>query len=135
MVITPLGERVRFAGTLELSGLDHDVSRRRVDAISDAVGRLFPALAGRPTMGVWRGLRPCTPDGLPVIGPVPTFDNVILATGHGMWGLQLAPITAQLVGQLIAGQAPSHDLTPLRPERFRAGPAPSARRSLDPAVS
>ena len=135
VVITPLGERVRFAGTLELSGLDHDVSRRRVDAISDAVGRLFPAMAGRPTVDVWRGLRPCTPDGLPVIGPVPTFENVILATGHGMWGLQLAPITAQLVGQLIAGQAPSHDLTPLRPERFRAGPAPSARRSLDPAVS
>jgi D-amino-acid dehydrogenase len=121
VVITPLGERVRFAGTLELSGLDHDVSRRRVEAISAAVARLLPGLAARPPVDVWRGLRPCTPDGLPVIGRVPAIENATLATGHGMWGLQLAPVTAMLVAQVIAGQAPTHDLTPFRPGRFELG--------------
>jgi D-amino-acid dehydrogenase len=68
VVITPLDGRVRFAGTMELSGVNHDVSRRRVDAIAAAVGRALPSLASRPSAHVWRGLRPCTPDGLPVIG-------------------------------------------------------------------
>jgi D-amino-acid dehydrogenase len=118
VVITPLDGRVRFAGTMELTGLDEAVSRRRVDAIRAAVERTLPDLAQRRTLEVWRGLRPCTPDGLPVIGRPPEIENVTLAAGHGMWGLQLAPVTALLVAQLIAGQAPSHDLAPLRPERF-----------------
>jgi D-amino-acid dehydrogenase len=118
VVITPLGERVRFAGTLELSGLDHDVSRRRVDAIGAAVARVFPELAARPVVDIWRGLRPCTPDGLPVIGRAPSIDNATLAAGHGMWGLQLAPVTAQLVADNIGGHRFAHDLAPLRPDRF-----------------
>jgi D-amino-acid dehydrogenase len=128
VVITPLGERVRFAGTLELSGLDQEVSRRRVDAIGAAVARHLPDLAARSAVDVWRGLRPCTPDGLPVIGRPVAVDNVTLATGHGMWGLQLAPVSAQLVAQLIAGEAPAHDLTPLRPDRF----GPRLRASAEP---
>jgi D-amino-acid dehydrogenase len=118
VVVTPLGGRVRFAGTMELAGLDEAVSRRRVEAIRAAVGRALPALAQRPTLEVWRGLRPCTPDGLPVIGRPPEIENVTLAAGHGMWGLQLAPVTALLVAQLVAGRTPSHDLSSLRPERF-----------------
>lgn len=118
VVITPLGEHMRFAGTLELSGLDHEVSRRRVEAIRTAVTRMLPRLAARPAVDVWRGLRPCTPDGVPIIGRPPGIENATLATGHGMWGLQLAPVTALLVGQLIAGEEPTHDLTPLRADRF-----------------
>ena len=128
VVITPLGDRVRFAGTLELSGLDQDVSKRRVDAIGAAVARHLPELAARPAVDVWRGLRPCTPDGLPVIGRPAAVENVTLATGHGMWGLQLAPVTAQLVAQLIAGEVPAHDPAPLRPDRFR----PRLRASAEP---
>ena len=130
-MITPLGERVRFAGTLELSGLDHDVSRRRVDAIGAAVARVFPELAARPVIDIWRGLRPCTPAGLPVIGRAPSIENATLAAGHGMWGLQLAPVTAQLVADVIGGRSSGHDLTPLRPDRFelriRAEAPPSVR--------
>lgn len=118
VVITPLGERVRFAGTLELSGLDEDVSRRRVDAIGAAVARVLPELAARPAVDVWRGMRPCTPDGLPVIGRSPRIENATLAAGHGMWGLQLAPVTAQLVADVVGRHSPAHDLTPLRPNRF-----------------
>jgi D-amino-acid dehydrogenase len=119
VVITPLDGRVRFAGTMELSGVNHDVSRRRVDAIGAAVGRFLPSLASRPSVHVWRGLRPCTPDGLPVIGRPPAIENATLAAGHGMWGLQLAPVTAELVARVIAGDDSGTDLSPLRADRFQ----------------
>jgi glycine/D-amino acid oxidase-like deaminating enzyme len=86
VVITPLNGRVRFAGTLELTGTDLGVDGRRVDAISDAARRALPSVGSRPALHIWRGLRPCTPDGLPIIGPSPAVDNAVLATGHGMWG-------------------------------------------------
>ncbi len=118
VVITPLEDRIRLAGTLELSGLDLAVSRRRVDAIRRAAARMLPHVAERPTKEVWRGLRPCTPDGLPVIGRCAATANATFATGHGMWGLQLAPITGLLVAQEIACEPPKHDLTPFLPDRF-----------------
>jgi D-amino-acid dehydrogenase len=118
VVITPLGARLRLAGTLELSGTDQTVDPRRVDAIERAAAQAVPSLAARPRLHVWRGLRPCTPDGLPIIGRAPGLENLTVATGHGMWGLQLAPVTAQLVTAVVRGQQPELDLTPLRAERF-----------------
>ena len=121
VVITPLNGRVRFAGTLELTGTDLGVDGRRVDAITDAARRALPSVGSRPALHIWRGLRPCTPDGLPIIGPSPAVDNAVLATGHGMWGLQLAPLTGRLVANVVTGTPPAHDLAPLRPDRFRLG--------------
>ena len=126
VVITPLEGRVRFAGTMELSGVNHDVSRRRVDAIGAAVGRALPSLGSRPPAHVWRGLRPCTPDGLPVIGRPPAIVNATLAAGHGMWGLQLAPVTAELVASVISGDDAA-DLIPLRAGRFQLRDRSSAK--------
>jgi len=126
VVITPLDGRVRFAGTMELSGVNHDVSRRRVEAIGAAVGRVLPRLASRPSAHIWRGLRPCTPDGLPVIGRPPAIENATLATGHGMWGLQLAPVTAELVGRVIAGDDDAQEMEPLRADRFHLRDRPSS---------
>jgi D-amino-acid dehydrogenase len=122
VVITPLGGRIRMAGTLELTADDVGVSARRVEAIVDAVRAAMPTVADRPAVETWRGLRPCTPDGLPIIGRPAAVSNAILATGHGMWGLQLAPLTARLVAQLAGGEPPEHDLTPLRPDRFSLRP-------------
>jgi D-amino-acid dehydrogenase len=121
VVITPMGGRLRLAGTLELTGTDDRVDARRVEAIVAAVRRAMPHLGQRRTLNVWRGLRPCTPDGLPVIGRIPSLDNAILATGHGMWGLQLAPLTGQLVSAIATGDEPEHQLHSLRPERFGLG--------------
>jgi D-amino-acid dehydrogenase len=118
-VVTPLGRRTRIAGTLQLVGRDERVDVGRVDAIMRQTLDALPGLAGRPAREVWRGLRPCTPDGLPVIGRPAGLENLILATGHGMWGLQLAPVTGQLVAALVGGASPGHDLRPLRPDRFR----------------
>lgn len=119
VIVTPLDGRIRLAGTLELTGLDLSVSRRRVDAVVRAGTSGVPSLAGRRTLEVWRGLRPCSPDGLPLVGRTPALENLTLATGHGMMGLTLATITGRLVGEVLAGAEPSHDLAPLRPERFQ----------------
>ena len=69
---------------------------------------------------IWRGLRPCSPDGLPVIGRPDPLENVVVASGHGMLGLTLAPVTGRLIGEIVTGDPPSHDLAPLRPDRFRS---------------
>jgi D-amino-acid dehydrogenase len=80
----------------------------------------FPALKEADFAGVepWKGLRPCSPDGLPYLGRTARYDNLVIATGHAMMGLSLAPITGRLVGQLVAGERPEHDLTLLSPDRF-----------------
>ena len=119
VIATPLRGRLRLAGTLELAGLDERINKRRVDAIVKAARRLVAGLEGRRVVEVWRGLRPCTPDGLPIVGRAPSLDNVVMATGHAMMGLTLAPVTGKLVGELMTGKPPSHDLAPLRPERFQ----------------
>ncbi len=127
VIVTPLDGRVRLAGTLELAGLDLRVDERRVAAIVRAAERAVPTLRGRRVLEVWRGLRPCTPDGLPVVGRPPGLGNLVLATGHGMMGLTLAPVTAKLVGELVAREEPSFDTAPLAPGRFRPL-RPSRRR-------
>jgi len=119
VIATPLEGRLRLAGTLELAGLDLSVDRLRVGAIVRAAERGLPRLRGRRVLEVWRGLRPCTPDGLPIVGRPAGLANVTLATGHAMMGLTLAPITGRLVAELLAGERPSLDLRPLSPNRFR----------------
>jgi D-amino-acid dehydrogenase len=119
VIATPLQGRLRLAGTLELAGLDDSVSRARVDAIVKATRSGLAGLEGRRVLEVWRGLRPCSPDGLPIVGRSETRENVVLATGHAMMGLTLAPITGRLVAEEVVGEEPSHDLRPLRPGRFQ----------------
>jgi D-amino-acid dehydrogenase len=80
--------------------------------------RMAPELASAPLCEVRVGLRPATPDGLPVLGRVPQMENVFLATGHGASGLQLGPYSGALVASLVAGHEPALDLSPFSPERF-----------------
>lgn len=119
VIATPLPGRLRLSGTLELSGLDMSISRTRVDAIRRAAARVFSIDDERPELDVWAGLRPCTPDGLPVIGRPYGVEPLVLATGHARKGLSLSPITGRLVAELIVGEQPSLDLAPLSPDRFR----------------
>lgn len=118
-IATPLPGRLRLSGTMELAGLDLAINARRAEAVRSSCARVLDVEGGRRVLETWAGLRPCTPDGLPVIGRAPRFPQVVLATGHAMKGLSLAPVTADLVGQLLSGEDLSHDLTPFRPERFR----------------
>lgn len=120
VVVTPMPGRLRVAGTLELAGVDERVDHRRVDAIVRAAQTGLGGFGPRTVKSVWRGLRPCSPDGLPIIGRAPSVDNVTVATGHGMWGLQLAPLTGKLVAEIMSGTpaAGDLDLHALRPGRF-----------------
>ena len=119
-VLTPMDNLLRFAGTLELAGFDQSINLVRVQAILKAVTAYFPDLdpAALKLHEIWRGLRPCSPDGLPYIGRPARLDNVIIATGHGMLGISLAPITGKLVSQLAIGEEPALDIAALRIERF-----------------
>jgi D-amino-acid dehydrogenase len=117
VVATPLGGRLRLSGTLELSGLDARVDPVRVGALARAARRTLGV--DGPTVQVWRGLRPCAPDGLPLVGPVDGIANLVLATGHAMLGITLAPVTGEIVADLIGGERPRHDVAPLDPGRFR----------------
>ncbi len=127
VAITPMGDRLRLAGTLELGGLDMRVRWNRVAAIRRGAGEALAGAAQLAPVELWRGLRPCTPDGLPVIARSPRHDNLIVAAGHCMLGLGLGPVTGRLVAQLVNGAEPEIDLTPLRIERFAElarGPLP-----------
>jgi len=116
--ITPMRETLRFGGTLELAGLDFAINERRLNAILRAARRYLVDMGELETVEIWRGLRPCTPDGLPIIGRPPAFDNLIVAAGHAMLGMSLGPITGKLVAQIVCGEPPALDLRALRPERF-----------------
>ena len=122
VAVTPMrgehGPILRFGGTLELAGLDLSINRRRVTAIERGA-RQFLALPDELSLiEMWRGLRPCTPDGLPMIGRARRWKNLVVGTGHAMLGLTLGPITGRIVAQIITGETPHLDLRPVDPDRF-----------------
>ncbi len=114
--LCPMSGRLRVAGTVELGGLTAKPSQHRIDTLIEGARAFFPDL-GAPDR-TWMGFRPSMPDSRPVIGPSRMGDDVIHAYGHGHIGLTLAPITAELVADLIAGGEPARDLTPYNVNRF-----------------
>ncbi len=121
-MLTPeMGDALRFAGTMEIGGLNSSVNRRRVAGMFQAIPRYFPDFgpddfAGLP---VWSGLRPCSPDGLPYVGRFKRHSNLCAATGHTMMGVSLAPVTGRLVADLLSGAPPILDIAAaLDPDRF-----------------
>lgn len=120
VAITPMGEHVRMAGTMELAGFDGTVHMGRVKGISSSVADYYPnwSVDLPDQKDVWFGYRPVSPDGLPFIGKLNRLKNVTLATGHAMMGFSLGPITGKLVSDLIEGKSPEISLEKLSPERF-----------------
>lgn len=119
VALTPLGDRLRIAGTLELSGLDTAVSASRVNGIRQTVRSYLPRLDRTQTLETWCGLRPCTPDGLPFLGRAEPYRNLSIACGHGHIGMGLAPASGKLIAQLVCGDQPDVDLAPFRIDRYR----------------
>jgi D-amino-acid dehydrogenase len=116
--VTPMGSQLRFGGTLELAGLDMRMNQRRVDALARTVRRYLPGIPRTPTIEIWRGLRPLTPDDLPILGRPAGTSGLILATGHGMSGISQGPISGELIAQLACGETPEIELAPFSPDRF-----------------
>jgi D-amino-acid dehydrogenase len=105
LVISRLGNRLRVAGTAELSGYDTSINAERCNAILRRVRTLFPQLGAVTTVERWAGLRPATPSNVPVIGAT-RYPNLFLNTGHGTLGWTLACGSARALAALISGHRP-----------------------------
>jgi len=104
--------------TVEHAGFSAEVTDAGAKCVADATAGLLPALASLPVVRRWTGLRPGTPDGLPIVGPEPSVPNLWYATGHGRNGILLAGITGVMLSHLLAGESTFDGLEMLRPERF-----------------
>jgi len=120
VAVTPMGGTLRVGGTMEIAGLNEDISPVRVRGIIGSFCRYFPEFRPDDFAGIqpWRGLRPCSPDGLPYLGRTARFDNLTIATGHSMMGLSLGPITGKLMAEILSCEKPSADIAMLSPDRY-----------------
>jgi D-amino-acid dehydrogenase len=118
VALTPRDGSVRLAGTLELVDGDESISPRRLDGILRGAKAVLDLPERPEIVEIWRGLRPCLPDGLPVIGFAPARPNLLVVTGHQMCGLHTAPGTGRLAADLLTGAAPTFDPEPFRADRF-----------------
>jgi D-amino-acid dehydrogenase len=119
-VVSSMGANVRVTSKMDLVGLDPGVRERRIRPSGDQAARYLGMPAGLAGARSWAGLRPLTPDGLPLVGRSRRIDNLVVATGHGHLGISLAAVTGEAVAAIVSGGVPSFDATPLRPERFDA---------------
>jgi D-amino-acid dehydrogenase len=112
---TPLAGRLRLAGTIEFSGLNSRLDRRRITSLTRAARAYFPGLDWTDVAEEWTGMRPLLPDGLPVLDRVPGTANAYVATGHSTLGITLAAVTGAHMAEFVrTGTAPAA----LRPFRF-----------------
>jgi len=117
VVVAPFEDGVRVSGTFDLSGVNPSQSRRRTKAVIRAAAPYLRDWRPERPRLEWVGLRPATPDSLPLIGSVPGFDGLYLATGHGMLGMTHAPATAKALVPLILEDVLASELEPFRVDR------------------
>ena len=120
VAVTPMNGFTRFAGTMEVGGINHNINPIRVNAIANAGERYFNGLKinQQERESAQCGLRPVSPDGLPYIGRLSKVKNITVATGHAMMGWSLGPATGKLVSEIISDEKPSLNLEPYQVERF-----------------
>ncbi len=113
---TPLGDRLRVAGMMEFRPPEAALDQRRVEAVVEAARPFLTGVDLDDRRDEWVGSRPCTPDGLPLIGASGS-PHVHIAGGHGMWGMTLGPATGQLLAKSMVTGRPAPELTPFDPLR------------------
>ncbi len=119
VAVTPMQGFTRFAGTMELSGINHRIRKERVTAIAKAAESYYNTLkiSEEEKSNARCGLRPVSPDGLPYIGRTSKYKNLTIATGHAMMGWSLGPATGKLVTEIISEKKPSMAIEGFDPER------------------
>jgi D-amino-acid dehydrogenase len=105
VAISPFARSLRVTGVLELSGLDLTIDPRRVRGVYEPASRHLMALRGMDPVRIWCGLRPCAPDGLPILGRLGAWRNVLVAGGHDGRGISLGPLTGKYVARLLSGES------------------------------
>ena len=119
VAVTPMNGFTRFAGTMEIAGINHNINKTRVIAIADAANKYYPgiSLTEEEKTNANCGLRPVSPDGLPFIGKSKKCDNLTIATGHAMMGWSMSTATGKLISEIILDRKTSISLDPFHPDR------------------
>jgi len=118
VVVTPMQSGYRLGSTMEFSGYDPTLNRRRLDRLMHVAAKYLVEPHGPSITEEWFGWRPMTYDGVPIIDQSPAMRNVVIATGHNMIGLTLATGTGKLVAEMVLGEEPHLDPTPYSLSRF-----------------
>jgi D-amino-acid dehydrogenase len=118
VMCTPYPHGLRLAGTMEFDGTMDRFNPARIDAIVRAARPFLDGVDWAARTQEWVGPRPITPDGLPVLGPLPKHPRVVLATGHQMLGVTLGPVTGLVLSRLLVDGDAGIDLAPFAPTRF-----------------
>jgi D-amino-acid dehydrogenase len=120
VAITPINDKVRLVGTLELGGLSEKVDVKRAHGFLKSIEAYFPEYQFDKIkeLPIWSGLRPCSPDGLPYIGRTKKYSNLILATGHAMLGFTLGPVSGRLVKEIAMEEKTSIEIENLSANRY-----------------
>lgn len=116
--VTTWGSGYRLGSTMEFSGYDDRLNRRRLDALERGAGEYLHEAVGPLKLEEWFGWRPMTWDDLPILGATPDYKNGWLATGHGMLGVSMSAVTGHLLADLICQRTPIIDPTPHSIQRF-----------------
>ena len=119
VAVTSFGSLLRGTGRLEITTPNLKIRERWLQRIEAAMRDYLNLEGDLHFVGRWAGLRPTTPDGLPMIGRLASIQNLTVATGHAMLGLTLGPVTGKVVAQLVSGKTPDVDVRALSPARFR----------------
>jgi D-amino-acid dehydrogenase len=117
---TPLDMGLRLAGTMEFAGMNQQLAQRRALRLLEEARGYLAGLDAPAQCTTWCGLRPFTPDNLPIVGASTRVPNLLLAAGHSMLGITLAPITGRAVADLVVDGSSGLPLEPLSPARYRA---------------
>ncbi len=116
--VVPREGRALLGSTMERAGFDATTTPAGLAQVRAAAAELIPALAGAPALASWAGLRPMTPDGLPILGRDPDLDGLLYATGHGRNGILLGPLTGELIRDLVVRGETAVDIAPYGVARF-----------------
>lgn len=118
--LVPRGDAILVGSTLERVGFDARTTDGALQRLRAAAVRTIPALANARVLDSWAGLRPMTPDALPILGNDPDYPRLIYACGHGKNGILLAPLTGECIASLLTGSRPAVDLASFSVARFDA---------------
>lgn len=120
VAVTPFEGTVRLAGTMEFSGINEIVRPARVEAISRTASTMLAGWPAKPDCAtkIGNGLRPMTPDGIPVIGLLSGYCNLAVATGHAMLGVTLGPATGNAIAEMLVNGRVPNATKPFAPSRF-----------------
>lgn len=118
VAVTPFAGGYRLGSMMEFAGYDETLNRRRLEVLRRAARLYLHEPEAEPVSEEWWGWRPMVPDGKPIIGRPPAFDNLLVAAGHGMLGLSMAPGTGKLVAELLTRTTPHVDPAPYAVTRF-----------------